>query len=202
MGARHPIVTHQLDCHTAFPDLCPMSRQRPFTERQVDHIGKAARLLCHLFEQCGDLRRRRNWKAIAWKAAELAENNDAIRRHFGHNNLFLEKINALAWTEKFLGNLWNRHILLHTNLVPDRELDETDCTDTALTLSLAITLWHETAHWEGAQDSWIEVEEFRILRSLEGCAHIQNHPCGAALLQTIAHQKRTARNDDGWWHGF
>jgi len=179
-----------------------MSRQQPFTERQIEHIGRAARLLCRLFEQCEALKGRPNWKAIAGKVANLTEDDDAVRRHFGHDDLFLEKIKALGWTEKFLGNLWNRYILVHTDLVPDRELDETNCADTALTLALAIALWHETAHWEGAQDSWIEVEEFKLLGHLEDCAHIQNHPCGAALMQTIARQKRLARSDDGWWHGF
>ena len=179
-----------------------MSRKQEYTERQIENIGRAARLLCLLFEQCEDLKGRSNWEAITGKVAELTESAAAVRRHFGHDDLFLGKIKALGWTEKFLGNLWNRYILLHTDLVPDRELDDTDCEDTALALALAIILWHETAHWQGAHDTWIEVEEFRILGYLENCTYIQNHPCGGELLETLALQKSRARNDDGWWHGF
>jgi hypothetical protein len=179
-----------------------MARQGDFTPNQIHNIEKAGRFLLLLFESCPALGSRANWAAITGKAAELTESGRAVKKHFGHDDPFLEKRRAHGWTEKFLSNLWNRYILIHTSLVPDREMNENIGPDAALRLHLALTLWHETAHWEGAQDNWIEVEEFTLLGELQECRFILDHPCSAELIAEIKRQMGMARDDDGWWHGL
>ncbi len=179
-----------------------MAPKGPLTEYQVRSIRQSVHLLGEIFRACPDVGGHRRWMGVLTKLEELTDGDGAVRSYFGHDDAFLGQRRALGWNEKFLANLWNRYILVHTSRLPNRDLDETDDKDAAALLRLAMILWHETAHWLGGQDLMIQADELKVLSILKQCPYVQNHPCSASLTETIKELRRTARDDDGWWVGF
>ncbi len=179
-----------------------MARKGPLTEHQVNNLRESVRLLGKIFRTCPEIGGHRRWMGVLAKLEELTDGAGAVRSHFGHDDAFLQERRALGWNEKFLANLWNRYILVHTSLMSDRGFDETDGDGAAGHLRLAMILWHETAHWMGGQDLTIQADEVKVLGILKDCPYVQNHPCSESLVTMIKELRRTARDDDGWWVGF
>ncbi len=179
-----------------------MAPKGPLTDCQVGNIRRSVRLLAEIFRACPEVGGQRRWMGVLTKLEELTDGEGSVRAHFGQNDRFLKERGALGWNEKFLANFWNRYILVHTSRLADRDLNETDGEDAAALLRLAMILWHETAHWLGGQDVMIQADEVKLLGTLMQCPHVTHHPCAASLTATMRELKWTARDDDGWWHGF
>jgi hypothetical protein len=179
-----------------------MAPKGPLTEQQVSNIHISVRLLGAIFRACPEVGGHRRWMGVLTKLEELTDGEGAVRSHFGQDDAFLQERRALGWNEKFLANLWNRYILVHTSRLPDRDLDESNSEEAATLLRLAMILWHETAHWLGGQDLTIQTDEVKVLDILKDCPYVKNHPCSESLVAMIKELRRTARDDDGWWVGF
>ncbi len=179
-----------------------MAPKGPLTECQVRNIRRSVQLLGEIFRACPEVGGHRRWMGVLTKLEELTDDESAVRSHFGQDDAFLAERRALGWNEKFLANLWNRYILVHTSRLADRDLDAADGADAAALLRLAMILWHETAHWLGGQDLTIQADEVKVLGLVKQCPYVQNHSCSALLAAEIKELRRTALDDDGWWVGF
>src|SRR4051812_2926565 len=106
--------------------------KRSLTQKQIDNIRKAVDYMLRLFDCCPDLGRDPYIAEIFKKLRELTANDDAIRENFGSDDPFLDEHNAQGWTQKFFRVFWNQYILIHTMILPNRDLDETNCNDKAI----------------------------------------------------------------------